>query len=258
MSVQNVLQGVLSQKVVADGGGYAVKNDLVNIDSITASNLSIGTLDLSGGLSADLNLNGKQIINDNGTLTRLGNIDMNGKILSDSTATSSTGVTLGSNLDLKGKLIVDSGTEGSYAGYVTFGSDINMKGKVITNSVGSQPVQFGTDIGLNRHDIQEVTSFHIYSPSTQAGQIQIPNGQSSAAVTTAAAVGGKYYLPGSNDTIVDPLSHVTANSIVVVTPTSDIGSLRYWVTTETRLVRVNLHDPNPGPAIKFNYWIAKY
>ena len=40
MSVQNVLQGVLSQKVVADGGGYAVKNDLVNIDTVNISSTS--------------------------------------------------------------------------------------------------------------------------------------------------------------------------------------------------------------------------
>jgi hypothetical protein len=40
MSVQNVLQGILSQKVVADGSGYAVKNDLVNIDTVNISSTS--------------------------------------------------------------------------------------------------------------------------------------------------------------------------------------------------------------------------
>lgn len=41
MSVQNVLQGVLSQKVVADGGGgYAVKNDIVNVDTVKISSTS--------------------------------------------------------------------------------------------------------------------------------------------------------------------------------------------------------------------------
>ena len=41
MSVQNVLQGVLSQKVVADGGGgYSVKNDIVNVDTVKISSTS--------------------------------------------------------------------------------------------------------------------------------------------------------------------------------------------------------------------------
>jgi hypothetical protein len=37
MSVQNTLEGILSQKVVQASNGYSVKNDIVNIDTITCS-----------------------------------------------------------------------------------------------------------------------------------------------------------------------------------------------------------------------------
>jgi hypothetical protein len=34
MSTENVLQGILSQKIVQTGGVYSVKTDLVNVDNI--------------------------------------------------------------------------------------------------------------------------------------------------------------------------------------------------------------------------------
>jgi len=50
MSVQNVLQGVLSQKVVADdGGGYSVKNDLVNVDTVNAIGVNLASSSTQAG-----------------------------------------------------------------------------------------------------------------------------------------------------------------------------------------------------------------
>jgi hypothetical protein len=49
MSTQNVLQGILSQKIVQDGeGGYAVRTDIVNVDNIIAT----GYVGAIGGILA--------------------------------------------------------------------------------------------------------------------------------------------------------------------------------------------------------------
>ena len=38
MSTQNIIQGIVSPKVVSDGtGGYQVKTDIVNVDNVTVS-----------------------------------------------------------------------------------------------------------------------------------------------------------------------------------------------------------------------------
>ena len=65
MSVQNVLQGILSQKVVADGGGYSVKNDIVNVDTVNAIGVNLasastqaGTISISNGSTASLTVTG--------------------------------------------------------------------------------------------------------------------------------------------------------------------------------------------------------
>lgn len=40
MSTQNVIEGILSQKVVQSGSGYAVKTDIKNIDTVTCNTLN--------------------------------------------------------------------------------------------------------------------------------------------------------------------------------------------------------------------------
>lgn len=242
MSVQNVLQGILSQKVVAAGSGYAVKNDLVNIDNIASTGIITGTIGFTSGtaggpngLSSQLKLNGYQIINNTDiTLNGLGNIDMSGRVLSDSTSTQTTGVKLGSNLDLKGNLIVSNGTySGSgpdYSKYVKFGAPIDLNNHELTTSTGQ--IDFGTDATLSGHDFFDIGSMHLSSTSTQAGTISIT----------------------SNTSVTLSVTGVTTTSIVVVTPKTN-PSAYYWVTTGTGSITINT---SAATTTTFNYYIAKY
>lgn len=243
MSVQNVLQGVLSQKVVADGGGgYSVKNDIVNVDTIAASSLN-----LSSGLSSDLNLNGKQIINDTGTLTRLGNINMNGKILSDTTGA----VKLGSILDLNGNLLKNSGAGvNGFDGHIALGSPLDMNNKILTNS-GGLGVYLGTTLDMASQQIINATQIRIISTaplngdgSISTNKVKLDSGSTQAGTVTTS---------GSTAATTFNIANVTSTSIVVVTPKASVGA--YYVTTGTGTITITLASAS---AVDFNYYIAKY
>jgi hypothetical protein len=278
MSVQNTLQGILSQKVVQNGSGYSVHTDIVNVDNITTT----GTISTTGAIlttqpvncdsiifrpgsageiysrtgtgvttgagvvtmnNTDINLNGNQIINDSGTLSHLGNIDMHGKIISDSTASQTTatvtngisGIKFGNHIDLNGHLILNTGIghSSSYNNYITLGGNLDLNSYTITSSNGGD-MKIGTDITLNNHNIHSVASIGLSSSSTQAGTITV-SGTSGTATSTG----------------------VLSSSIVIVTPTSDIGSgIRYWVTTNNSgTITITTSS---SVSVIFNYFIAKY
>ena len=100
MSTQNIIQGIVSPKVVSDGtGGYQVKTDIVNVDNITTSGsivsngavTGVGALYTSGGVTCtDINFNktgGRDdpFISSNTGLVKFDstNLDMNGCYITD-------------------------------------------------------------------------------------------------------------------------------------------------------------------------------
>jgi hypothetical protein len=58
MSTQNIIQGIVSPKVVSDGsGGYKVSADLVNVDTANISKLNISAIGDTSTGTADIGLN---------------------------------------------------------------------------------------------------------------------------------------------------------------------------------------------------------
>jgi len=60
MSTENVLQGILSQKIVQTGGVYSAKTDLVNVDTIKLDSTSTqaGKINVSSGTTGTANVTG--------------------------------------------------------------------------------------------------------------------------------------------------------------------------------------------------------
>ena len=229
MSTENVLQGILSQKIVQDGGGYAARTDIVNVDNITATSINATSM----------------IANNFRSTSAAGpHFSTAGNLLKVSTTTAAN--TAGT-FDLNGNNLIDSGGNrqrpadpagSDWAPYITLGSDINTNGRIITDRNGA--VGFGTNIDLQGRDVNNVDQLRFANDSeiaisTQVGQI---TSSASNTITESSSITG-----------------VSAQSLVLITPTSDPEASRYWVTTATGKIQINV---NPAKAITFNYFILRY
>lgn len=301
MSTENVLQGILSQKIVQDGGGYVARTDIVNVDNITATGDIVaasittnGPIEMTGDISSDgsitaNNLNLTSItgphISSTRNSIRISTLSASGNEFSQGT------FDLGNNLIISSRA-VDSG--GLVEGRVTMGAELDMKGQDINDTVVNQfgGIKFGKNITLNEHrlidgsikvsncknfgsfedaiqfDSKAITASAIWYPpisnilgqfniKTNCGQITIDNSSGTSLTFAYQDIEG-----------------ITSSSIVVVTPTSDLGTysgnipITYWVETTGNIPtqsslstsgRITIRTSHHVEGIKtFNYFIAKY
>ena len=123
MSTENVLQGILSQKIVQDGAGYAARTDIVNVDNITANSITTTSLAPSS-INATGNITASRLILSSAAEPH---ITTAGDTLQIATTTA---VNTAGFFDLNGNTIRDTGGNrtGYWANYITLGSNINTEG----------------------------------------------------------------------------------------------------------------------------------
>ena len=194
MSTQNVLQGILSQKIVQDGeGGYAVSTDIVNVDNVVVSgyvsavagivattfiteSLTINgetptinideyvtpgtalTIDAPLSVNGPLNLNGNNI---NG-LTNLTAEDVNSFTLSSNSVVAST---------LTTPNIIVSGSSPSISTQVantalSINAPIDLKDNVLSSTGSASQIRLGSTLNLNNNSIRTTagSSINFISP----------------------------------------------------------------------------------------------
>ena len=114
---QNILDTIISPKIVGDPSGYSIKTDIHNVDNIVID----GTIGGSSGvlkLSSTLDLNGHSLINiDNTHAVNIGNIEIKANEISSNLDNT---IIINSILDLHGHKLVDNVTN-----TVTIGDSIN-------------------------------------------------------------------------------------------------------------------------------------
>lgn len=232
MSTENVLQGILSQKIVQDGAGYAARTDIVNVDNITANSIVTGSITTGSiNTSGTITSGGSSITASSLRLTSAAgpHITTEGNTLQIATTTPAN--TAGF-FNLNGNTIRDTGGNrtGQWADYITLGSNLNTEGFAIGTRTGQ--IELVNTLDMNTRSIERVSQLQLTSDSAQAGIINCS--------TTTNTISG--------------ITGVTSTSIVIVTPTSQpTGS--YWVTTGTGTITLNLQN---AQTITFNYYIAKY
>jgi len=194
MSTQNVLQGILYQKIVQDGEGYAVRTDIVNVDNIIASGAVFGaggiitpslatenlaikgetpaitvdgnelgqqntlTIDAPLSVNGPLNLNGNNI---NG-LTNLLVEDVN------STTVSATSLVTGT---LTTPNIIVSGTTPTISTQIanralSINAPIDLKNNILSSTGGASQIRLGSTLNLNNNSITTTagSSINFISP----------------------------------------------------------------------------------------------
>jgi hypothetical protein len=181
MSTQNVLQGILSQKIVQDGEGYAVRTDIVNVDNILAS----GVIGSAGGLfsanfaTENLAIQGETptiTVDDNelgqqntltidAPLSVNGNISLNGNTingLSNITATQITSGTVDTTsvnaLTVTTPNIIVSGTTPSISTQsadraLLINAPIDLKNNILSSTGGASQIRLGSTLNLNNNSI---------------------------------------------------------------------------------------------------------
>lgn len=111
---QNILESIISPKIVGDATGYSIKTDIQNVDNITTTGALLvgGTLGGNGSLmlSSDLDLNGNSIIS-GGDSINLEKLNISDNILSalPEYPSGPRPILLGSNLDLNTNSLFSSG-----------------------------------------------------------------------------------------------------------------------------------------------------
>lgn len=244
MSTQSTIEGILSQKVVQNGSGYAIQNDIVNVDNISSTGLikTTGSILSSGPVACD-NITFRQgssagIYAMDGTIhLNSSHLDLNGGLLKDTSNSGFPTIKLGSNLDTQSNQIVSgSGTilMGSDASFLYHG--IRDTYLTLSNQLDGStwnPAITFEDKSIGSHDpIANITGrFNIKTENA-----------------------GTIYISGSNygDRSKD---NITGNSIVIVTPAFDITGVQYWVTTGVNNIRINTSQAVTGT---FNYFIVSY
>jgi hypothetical protein len=250
MSTENVLQGILSQKIVQDGAGYAARTDIVNVDNITANSIVTGSITTGSiNTSGTITSGGSSITASSLRLTSAAgpHIRTAGDTLQIATTTAAN--TAGF-FDLNGNTIIDSGGnrlvlpagQSNWSKYITLGANVNTNGFSIATQNGY--IEIVDTIDMNTRSILRVDRLQLNTDSQQAGTITVLNGQSSQQITITT--------PPSAPEFVG----VSSSSIVIVTPTSLITN-RYWVTPGSGTITVNV-NPAASADITFNYYIAKY
>jgi hypothetical protein len=315
MSTENILQGILSQKIVQTGGVYSAKTDIVNVDNITATGdiRTNGLIDAAGGinLTGDITTDGS--IASGGSITCDGTITSGGSItgtvlnLDSNTQPniSTTGTTLqistsinndGGKFDLNGNELINSGGNktGIFREFITIGTNLNMGNSRIDSEDGL--VIFGQDLGLNSHQAKDgsiaprnaLNNNNIYNSAIEFKNRAIEGliGGTSVWVGPISNITGQFNIKdncgtmtidntgsGTSTSVAVSISGITDNSIVIVTPTSSLGShsgipITYWVVTTGALptdsaptpigtITINTSSHVTGSKT-FNYFIAKY
>jgi hypothetical protein len=307
MSTQNVLQGILSQKIVQDGEGYAVRTDIVNVDNVIASGGVFGaagiitssfetenftirgetptitvydndsgpntlTIDAPLSVNGPLNLNGNNIngltnllvdnVNSNtvsatslvtGTLTTP-NIIVSGTTPTISTQIADRALSINAPIDLKDNVLSSTGS----ASQIRLGSTLNLNNNSITTTAGSY-INFISGINLNNNNLANIQNVNLnamtFSGSTANIYTRSPttpliiNAPLRFTTTQAGQI-----IVSSGNTGTANVTDVTATSVVIVTPTSQPTG-RYWVTTSTGTITLNLET---AQNITFNYFVARY
>ena len=308
MSTQNVLQGILSQKIVQDGeGGYTVRTDIVNVDNViatgsvaavggiiattfTTESLTIAgqtptisvesndsgpntlTIDAPLSVNGPLNLNGNNIngltnitVDDVNSFTLSSNsvvattlttpnIIVSGTTPSISTQLAGYALSINAPIDLKDNVLSSTGS----ASQIRLGSTLNLNNNSITTTAGSS-INFISPINLNNNNLANIQNVNLNAIVFNAGTPSI----STSGVNTALIINAPLKLTtaqagqiivSSGTTGTAGVTGVTATSVVIVTPTSSPTG-RYWVTTSTGTITLNLET---AQAITFNYFVAKY
>ena len=308
MSTQNVLQGILSQKIVQDGeGGYAVRTDIVNVDNIlvtgyvaavggiVASAFSTESLEITGetptilvqsndsgpntltidaplSVNGPLNLNGNNIngltnitVDDVNSFTLSSNsvvattlttpnIIVSGPSPSISTQVADRALSINAPIDLKDNVLSSTGS----ASQIRLGSTLNLNNNSITTTAGSS-INFISPINLNNNNLANIQNvnlnaivFNAGTPSISTSGVNTPliiNAPLRFNTTQAGQI-----IVSSGTTGTAGVIGVTATSVVIVTPTSQPTG-RYWVTTSTGTITLNLET---AQGITFNYFVARY
>jgi hypothetical protein len=308
MSTQNVLQGILSQKIVQDGEGYAVRTDIVNVDNVIATGAVFGaggiitpsfetenftirgetptitvdpndsgpntlTIDAPLSVNGPLNLNGNNI---NG-LTNLTAEDLNSFTLSSNSVVATTLTTpniivsgttpsistqladrallINAPIDLKDNVLSSTGS----ASQIRLGSTLNLNNNSITTTAGSS-INFISGINLNNNNLANIQNVNLnamtFSGSTANIYTRSPTTPLfiNAPLRFTTTQAGQIIVSSGNTTGTANVTDVTATSVVIVTPTSQPTG-RYWVTTSTGTITLNLET---AQAITFNYFVARY
>ena len=234
MSTENVLQGILSQKIVQDGAGYAARTDIVNVDNITANSIVTGSITTGSiNTSGTITSGGSSITASSLRLTSAAgpHITTAGNTLQIATTTAAD--TAGF-FNLNGNTIRDTGGNrtGQWANYITLGSNLNTEGFSIGTRTGQ--IELVNTLDMNTRSIERVSQLQLTSDSAQAGTIVFTT---SGSTTVDTAVPG-----------------VTSSSVVILTPTTSFAGT-YTLSTQTNNVRLVL---GAGADITFNYFVAKY
>ena len=119
MSTENILQGIISPKVVSDGsGGYVAKADIVNIDRIEATGniVTDGSIATTGGISSSTSVTAPDVVTD--SIGNGSNLQVNGTI----NGVDGGRLTLGADLDLNGHSLY------THAGQITIATNLNANG----------------------------------------------------------------------------------------------------------------------------------
>ena len=236
MSTESIIQGILSPKVVSDGsGGYTTKTDIVNVDNITATN-NIFAEDVSGnGIIHAPTINGANV---NGSLSLSVGTPGNPRTI---TSNGSDTMIFNSNFDLQDHTITSSVNHPNYSvPFVNFGCRLNLNGNEIFTETGD--ILFGTDINTQGYTINDIT-----------GTINL-----GAKLSFNSAQYGTITITSGNTNNYAGVSGIKSSSIVIATPTSDLGGTSFWVTTDNGgKIIITLSSPI-GSNATFNYFVAKF
>jgi hypothetical protein len=287
MSTENILQGILSQKIVQTGGVYSAKTDIVNVDNITATGDirtngvidAAGGIDLTGTISSSSSITCNNLVSTSATGPHISTTRPSLKI--------STSLTDGGTFDLNNNKLISSGG----LGRVRMGVELDVAGNKIENTSGSF-ILFGKDLNLNDHrltegsiqvsncknfgDFEDAINFQSVSRSGTStgwhppisnitGQFNIKDNCGTMTIDNTGS--------GTSTSVAVSIAGITTNSIVIVTPTSSLGShsgmpITYWVVTTgaiptesaptpTGTITINTSSHVTGSKT-FNYFIAKY
>jgi hypothetical protein len=290
MSTENILQGILSQKIVQTGGVYSAKTDIVNVDNITATGdiRTNGLIDAAGGI----NMTGTIESNSSITCNNLVSTSATGPHISTTRPSLkiSTSLTDGTGtFDLNNNKLISSGG----LGRVRMGAELDLAGNKIENTGGAGTIIFGKNIDLVEHRLTEgsiqVSNCKNFGDFEDAINFQSVSrsGTSTGWHPPISNITGKFNIkdncgtmtidntgsPGTSTSVAVSISGITDNSIVIVTPTSNLGShsgmpITYWVVTTgvapteslpTPTGTITINTSSHVSGIKtFNYFIAKY
>jgi hypothetical protein len=193
MSTQNVLQGILSQKIVQDGEGYAVRTDIVNVDNVFATGAVVGAggiitpslatdnLTIQGEtptITVDGNELGPNTLTIDAPLSVNGALNLNGNNINgltnllvdnvNSNTVSATSLVTGT---LTTPNIIVSGTTPTISTQIadrslSINAPIDLKNNILSSTGGASQIRLGSTLNLNNNSITTTagSSINFISP----------------------------------------------------------------------------------------------